>query len=99
MNRIAALIEAITARWYALPQPVRSGVVDAAETGIGAALAVQVVMPSDVHGFAQLGTTLFAAFGSAFVSALRRQAQAAINARRAKAEAKLDAATAAEHPV
>ena len=99
MTRLANAVAAVVARWYALPKPVRSAVVDAVETGIGAALAVQVVMPSDVHGAAQVATTLFAAFGSAFVSALRRAAQSALDARRAKAEEKLDAATAAEHKV
>ena len=86
------LIGAIAAKWYALPQPVRSAVVDAVETGVGAALGVQLILPADAHGWVQVGATLVAAFGSAALSALRRSAQNALNTRRAAAAAKLDTA-------
>lgn len=69
--------------WYSLPLGARAAIVDAVETGVGAALSVQFTLPTTFDGFARLAAILAGAFAGATVSALRRKAQAAIAARQA----------------
>lgn len=74
----------LVAAWAGLPVQVRSAIVDAVESGLAAAVAVQVVVPPTAAGLEHAAITVFSAFAGAVISNLRRRIQAVVETRPAQ---------------